>query len=133
MDELISRMALAWERGDAGAYGECFTEDATYVTYIGTLYRGRSEIARSHQALFTKFLAGTKLAWEIVSVQELSADVTVVLTRGDVYRSKRPAKLKKVQTYVFVRGLCVSFQNTQRKPLMESVSFKFAPETVPAS
>ncbi|MEW2383530.1 hypothetical protein AB0873_15760 [Micromonospora sp. NPDC047707] len=42
-----------------------------------------------------------------------------------------------MQTYVLVRTAdggwrIAAFQNTKRKPLMEAVSFRFAPDLVPA-
>ena len=61
-------------------------------------------------------------------------------TRGDVYKGKRPAdrKLSKAQTYTAVRGndgewLTAAFQNTKRKSLMERISLKFAPKSIPAA
>lgn len=41
---LLSSLVDTWNNGDGAAYGALFTEDATYVTYIGTLYRGGQEI-----------------------------------------------------------------------------------------
>ena len=138
MIEVLERMADAWARGDGGAYGACFTEDASYVTFVGTVYRGRADIARSHQALFGKFLKGTRLSYEIVEVRPIGADAALVITRGDVQKGRRPESLRKVQTYTMVRQadgqwLCAAFQNTQRRALMEALSFWFAPETAPAS
>lgn len=37
---VLTDLVRAWERHDADAYGALFTEDATYITYIGTFYRG---------------------------------------------------------------------------------------------
>jgi len=132
---VIDSLADAWARGDADAYGAHFTEDATYVTFVGTLYRGRQDIADSHRALFTKFLAGTRLAYEVFDVRFLGQDVAVLTTRGDTHKGEYPKKLTKVQTYTLVREgdrwLVAAFHNTQRKALMERVSFRFAPETRP--
>ena len=79
--EVIERSRLAWERGDGAAYGECFTSDATDVTFVGTAYRGGAEIGRAHQALFDSFLAGTRLTLEVVEIRRYGADAAVVLTR----------------------------------------------------
>jgi uncharacterized protein (TIGR02246 family) len=132
---VLDSLADAWGRGDADAYGAHFTEDATYVTFVGTKYSGRDDIAGSHRVLFEKFLKGTKLAHEILDVRFLGADVAVVTSRGDTYTGAAPKKLSKVQTYTLVRDgggwLVAAFQNTQRKPLLERVSFAFAPETKP--
>jgi len=133
--EVIDSLADAWARGDADAYGAHFTEDATYITFVGTLYQGRDDIADSHRALFAKFLQGTRLAHEVVDVRFLGQDAAVLTTRGDTYKGAHPKKLTKVQTYTLVREgdrwLIAAFHNTQRKSLMESISFRFAPETKP--
>ncbi|MGW1349540.1 SgcJ/EcaC family oxidoreductase [Streptomyces sp. NPDC002409] len=45
---LLDRARAAWNRGDGTAYGDCFTDDATDVTFTGTVYRGGQEIGRAH-------------------------------------------------------------------------------------
>jgi uncharacterized protein (TIGR02246 family) len=138
---LIRQTVAAWNAGDAAAYGACFTADATYVTWVGTRYQGREEIARSHAALFRSFLKGTGLADEIVAVRFIGPDAAIVSSNGDVIKGgKRPedVKLTKAQTYTIVREAdgawrIAAFHNTKRKALMEQISFKFAPETAPAA
>jgi uncharacterized protein (TIGR02246 family) len=132
---VIDSLADAWARGDADAYGAHFTQDATYVTFVGTLYRGRQDITDSHRALFAKFLKGTTLAHEVLDVRLLGTDAAVLTSRGDTVKGTQAKKLTKVQTYTLVREgdrwLVAAFHNTQRKALMESISFRFAPETRP--
>ncbi|GAA3439306.1 SgcJ/EcaC family oxidoreductase [Kutzneria kofuensis] len=79
---VIDSLADAWARGDADAYGAHFTEDATYVTFVGTCYQGRQDIADSHRALFAKFLKGTKLAHEVLDLRFLGSDAAVLTTRA---------------------------------------------------
>jgi uncharacterized protein (TIGR02246 family) len=134
--EVIEQSRLAWGRGDGAAYGACFTADATDVTFVGTVYRGGTEIGRAHQALFDSFLAGTRLSLEIVDVRRYGTDTAVVLTRGDVAKGT-PRRLGKLATYTVVRDgdgrwRIAAVQKTQRKPLMEAISFLFKPETRPA-
>ncbi|MET8999726.1 SgcJ/EcaC family oxidoreductase [Amycolatopsis sp. NPDC004169] len=132
---VLDSLADAWNRGDADAYGAHFTEDATYVTFVGTRYSGRDDVVSSHRVLFEKFLKGTKLAHEFLDVRFLGADVAIVSTNGDTYKGEAPKKLSKVQTYTLLRDggrwLVAAFHNTQRKPLVERISFAFAPETKP--
>ncbi|WP_371615416.1 SgcJ/EcaC family oxidoreductase [Streptomyces sp. NBC_00454] len=135
---VLSRLVTAWESHDAEAYGELFTEDATYITYVGTFYRGRRDIVESHRTLFAGFLKGTRLADEILDIRFHGPGVAVVNGRGDTYKGKRPQKLRKIQTYTLVREedgqwRIAAFQNTKRKPLMEAVSYRFAPGLVPAA
>ncbi|WP_194819971.1 SgcJ/EcaC family oxidoreductase [Nocardia sp. XZ_19_385] len=133
---VLNGLIAAWDRNDAEAYGALFTEDASYVSFVGTVYQGRRDIVQSHRALFAKFLEGSKLADEVLDIRFYGTDVAVVNGRGDTYKGKRPQKLSKVQTYLLVRDaggrwLVAAFQNTQRKPVMEKISFMFAPDTVP--
>lgn len=141
---VLNRLVSAWEHHDAEAYGELFTEDATYITYVGTFYQGRRDIVESHRTLFAGFLKGTRLADEILDVRFYGPGAAVVNGRGDTYKGKRPEKLGKIQTYTLVRDTdadadadgqwrIAAFQNTKRKPLMEAVSYRFAPGLVPAA
>ena len=56
-------------------------------------------------------------------------------TSGDTSKGAQPGKLSKVQTYTLVRDggrwLVAAFHNTERKPLLERISFAFAPDTKP--
>ncbi|WP_328298121.1 SgcJ/EcaC family oxidoreductase [Streptomyces sp. NBC_00435] len=139
---VLNRLVAAWEEHDAEAYGELFTEDATYITYVGTFYRGRRDIVESHRTLFAGFLKGTRLADEILDIRFYGPGTAVVNGRGDTYKGRRPEKLSKIQTYTLVRDAAAgadgqwriaAFQNTKRKPLMEAVSHRFAPGLVPAA
>ncbi|MFD3595298.1 SgcJ/EcaC family oxidoreductase [Nocardia sp. NPDC058640] len=136
--DVIATLVDAWRRNDADAYGAAFTEDATYVTFVGTYYRGRTDIVDSHRTLFAKYLKHTQLADEILDIRFLCPDTAVVTGRGDSYKGTRPTKLTKVQTYTLVRETTgdwrvAAFQNTKRKPLMEAISFKTAPDLIPAA
>jgi uncharacterized protein (TIGR02246 family) len=135
---VITALLDAWARHDADAYAALFTEDATYITFVGTRYQGRREIAESHRALWANFLKGTRLADQILDVRFYEPDTTVVTSRGDTYKGQRPKKLMKVQTYILVRESdghwrIAAFQNTKRKPLFEAIMFRSTPETRPTS
>ncbi|MFB7591916.1 SgcJ/EcaC family oxidoreductase [Streptomyces sp. NPDC056169] len=138
---LLERGAAAWAYGDGTAYGACFTEDATDVTYVGTVYHGGEEIGRAHQALFDSFLKGTRLILDITDLRFCGTDAAVVVTRGDVRKGgtlEQDGKQGKLATYTVVREAdgrwrIAAVQKTQRKPLMEAVSFRFQPATRPAA
>ncbi|MFI5536389.1 SgcJ/EcaC family oxidoreductase [Nocardia sp. NPDC051900] len=134
---LIERSRQAWDRGDGAAYGACFTDDATDITYVGTVYHGGAEIGRAHQALFDSFLKGMRLTVDIVEIRCYGPDAAVVVTRGESSK-RRPGKLGKLATYTVVRDTdgqwrIAAVQKTQRKPLMEAVSFLTQPATRPAA
>ncbi|MFC4909103.1 SgcJ/EcaC family oxidoreductase [Actinomadura gamaensis] len=138
ISSVLDRLTAAWDAGNGAAYGAEFTADATYITYVGTLYQGADEIGHAHQVLFDSFLKGTRLASETLSVRMTGPDSALVITRGATYKGDdRPAKLDKVQTYAMVREggawKVAAFQNTKRKPLMEAISFKFQPASKPAA
>jgi len=86
--------------------------------------------------LFDSFLKGTRLASEILGIRFHGAETAVVTTRGDTYKNK-PGKLRKLQTFTIVRTngewRIAAFQNTMHKRLMEALSFRFRPDSRPAS
>lgn len=130
---VLRRLEEAWERGDGTAYGAEFTPDASYVTFVGTRYRGAEEIGRSHDVMFASFLKGTRLVTQELELTFPGPDVAVVVTRGDNVRGAQvPRQLPKVQTYTLVRDdadtwRIVSFQNTRRRGLVEAISFRLQP------
>ncbi|MEV7235764.1 SgcJ/EcaC family oxidoreductase [Streptomyces sp. NPDC051020] len=137
MRPVLDRLTVAWNAGDGAAYGAEFTADATYITYVGTLYTGGAEIGTAHQALFDGFLKGTRLASEIVSMRLTGPDAALVVTRGAVHKG-RPGRLDKIQTYALARRAdgdwkIAAFQNTRNKALMEALSFRLQPATRPAA
>ncbi|MEV5652758.1 SgcJ/EcaC family oxidoreductase [Nocardia sp. NPDC052254] len=134
---LIQRSQDAWARGDGAAYGACFTDDATDVTYTGTVYHGGAEIGRGHQALFDSFLKGTGLTIEIIEIRHYGSDTAVVVTRGESAKGK-PARLGKLATYTVIRDgagqwRIAAVQKTQRKRWMEALTFRLQPATRPAA
>ncbi|MFI8459517.1 SgcJ/EcaC family oxidoreductase [Kitasatospora sp. NPDC085464] len=136
---MLHRGAAAWAAGDGAAYGACFTADATDVTYAGTLYHGGTEIGRAHRALCDSFLKGTRLDIDLVDLRFYGGDTAVAVTRGDVRKSSaKPGRLGKLATYTLVREAdgqwrIAAVQKTQRKPLLEALSFRFRPDTRPAA
>lgn len=136
---LLDRLTAAWAAMDADAFGAVFTEDATYTSYIGTHYQGRTDIVEGHRAGFASFLKGTKLADSYLDIRFYGPDTAVVTSRGDTYDGARKsaAELSKVQTYTVVRQhgdwRIAAFQNTKRQNVMERISFLWAPGTKPAA
>lgn len=135
IQELLERLATHWNAGDAAAYGEDFTEDASYVTFVGTVYRGRADLVAGHDALFGKYLKGSRMFSELVEVRTYGERTAVAVTRGDVGK-RRPARLSKVQTFTLVREddgrwRVAAFHNTKRARLLEAISFRLLPRSAP--
>ncbi|GAA3089533.1 SgcJ/EcaC family oxidoreductase [Nonomuraea salmonea] len=58
---LLTRLADAWNAGDATAYAALFTEDADYITFDGTHTEGRAAIEAAHRWLFDGPLKGSTM------------------------------------------------------------------------
>ncbi|MEV1006567.1 SgcJ/EcaC family oxidoreductase [Streptomyces sp. NPDC049881] len=122
VEDALDRIAAAWDGGDAAAYAREFTEDASYVIYLGRAYRGRAEIERAHVPVFGKWQKGSRMGYRVLGVRPVGPSAAVVLTEGGVGRPGR-VRLDKVQTYAMVRGAdgrwrCAAFQNTRRNRLL---------------
>ncbi len=136
--DTLHSLAEAWGVGDATSYGEHFTADATYTTYVGTHYQGRRDITEAHRALFGGFLKDTRLADSFLGIRFYGPDTAVVTSRGDTYtgKPKKAAELSKTQSYTLVRQndrswRIAAFHNTQRQSVMERISFLWDPSTRP--
>lgn len=133
----MTGLVAAWDENDAVAYGDWFTADAIYTTWVGTHYVGRDDIVRSHRALFTGPLAGTRLAARYLSLRFLTEEVAVLVSRGDTYKDEVPDSLAKIQSYTLVRQddawRIAAFHNTERGKIMERIQFLWTPETRPAA
>lgn len=120
---LMQRLYEAWGEGDADAFAALFTEDADYVTFDGSLSKGRQSIADIHRPLFEGFMKGSRLAGQVTTVRFLAPDVALVHSKGAVLRKsqRRPSRRAlSVQTNVVVkqgdRWLITAFQNTRYRP-----------------
>ena len=101
--------------GDARAYAAKFTDDATYVIFLGEVLLGREEIERNHIEVFARWRKGKKMAVKAIEVHSLGADVGSVLTVGGI-GTEAVIPYDKIQTFTLVRRgavwLCAAFQNT---------------------
>jgi uncharacterized protein (TIGR02246 family) len=61
VEDALTRLAATWNDGDATAYADLFTPDATYVVFDGTVVRGRAAIEDGHRALFAGPLRGFRM------------------------------------------------------------------------
>lgn len=116
IEECLERIRLAWNAGDARAYAEAFTEDATYVIFLGEPLLGREAIERNHIDVLTKWRKGTQMAIKAISAKSLGGDVASILTIGGLGGDDN-ILYDKLQTFTFVRRdgrwMCAAFQNTE--------------------
>lgn len=93
----------AWDAGDADAFGALFTDDATYVIFLGDALVGRAEITENHREVFTRWQRGTRMDVRIESVRQLAPTVLSVLTVGGIGHDPDHIAIDKLQTFVLVR------------------------------
>ena len=114
-DAFLEKLRIAWDASDAGAYGALFTEDATYVIFIGEALIGREEIERNHVDVFARWQRDSKMAVKAIAIRPLTAEVCSVLTIGGI-GEHHPTAYDKLQTFTLVQRagswLCAAFQNT---------------------
>lgn len=120
IDALFTAMRDAWRRGDAAAYAELFTPEASYVIFAGGISLGRTAIRRDHEPVFMKFQKGSRMEMRVLDIAEIAPGVVRVVAEGGVGTGRRVA-LDKVQTFVLVRRdegwRCAAFQNTRKNRL----------------
>jgi uncharacterized protein (TIGR02246 family) len=114
---LLDALRQSWDAGDAEAYAQLFTEDATYVIYTGVAYCGRTAIRDSHAPVFSRWQKGSRMAMRVLRWHRVSDDVVVVLTEGSV-GTGRTLPYDKLQTCTMRRTpqgwRCAAFQNTRK-------------------
>lgn len=122
VEACLERIRSAWDRGDAHAYAGEFTEDATYVIFLGEALRCRAEIAATHVDVFGKWQRGTKMAVKPLSIRSIGKDTVSILTIGGLGDAE-PIRFDKLQTFTFVRRngrwMCSAFQNTKMSARVE--------------
>lgn len=116
IEHLLAKMTDAWNAGDASAYAEVFTVDAQYISWLGTIDKGRAAIAATHDFLFTGPLKGVPMAGASeLDIRYLTPDVALVTADGG---KPEHAPVASVVTLVAVRQddrwLFTSFQNTRK-------------------
>jgi uncharacterized protein (TIGR02246 family) len=125
---LVRAQYEAWARGDADAFGATFTDDADYIAFDGTHFKGRQQIAECHRELFGGLLRGTKLVAETLVVRLLAPTVALVHATGAAMNSKQeriPRSKLSVNTSIAVKvddaWLFAAFQNTRFRPWKETL------------
>ena len=124
---LYVAMMEGWNRGSGDAFAAPFADEADFIAFDGTRFRGRDDLVRFHDPLFKTHLKGTRLVGDVTDVRFLGTDVAVVHAHGGtVPRGKREAAPERdsVQTLVAVkrdgRWKFVAFQNTRVRPIGKS-------------
>jgi uncharacterized protein (TIGR02246 family) len=116
VEDCLDRIRTAWNAGDARAFAHSFTEDATYVIFLGEALMGRHEIESNHVEVLAKWQKGTQMAIRMLRRTSLGEDSAVLLTAGGI-GTGASVPYDKLQTFTMVRQegrwLCAAFQNTK--------------------
>lgn len=129
---LIDQQVAGWAAGDPEAYAGVFTQDADYVTFLGSHYKGREAIAASYVPLFRKLLKGTRLQINVSQVRFLTPDVALIHATAAVVKKPRQRNRRnaRVNTSVAVRTdgrwLLAASHNTTHRRLAEALIAKFS-------
>jgi len=128
IEAFLERIVSTWNAGDANAYAEEFTEDATYVVFMGLVLRGRASIRAEHVPVFSTYQRGSRMTIRVLDVRTPAPDIAIVVTTGGIGTGRRLPE-DKVQTFTLVlhdgRWRCAAFQNTKRQRVMLRVHALF--------
>ena len=115
----------AWNKHDAKAYANLFTEDGDCVNIVGWWWKGRHEIEQKLSAAYKFVFAQSVLKINDVDVRFLSDDIAVAHVHWTLTGAKTPGAIPKpqvgLQTHVLQkqadgRWLIAVFQNTNSIP-----------------
>ncbi len=76
-NNITTQFAEAWNRHDASALAQLFSNDARFVNVVGMFWKGRTEIELAHAATFKSIFANSRLTILEVEDQMVSNCVTV--------------------------------------------------------
>ena len=120
----LERIRLAWNAGDANAFAMEFTDDATYIIFLGEPLLGREQIRSTHVDVLGKWQKGTQMVIKIISGRSLNPDTVSVLTAGGIGTSQ-DIPYDKLQTFTIIRRdgrwMCTAFQNTEMSPRTKGI------------
>ena len=122
--EVQQQQATAWNRHDAAAYANLFTEDGDVVNVVGWWWKGRSEIETKLSAAFALIFKESKLTITDVQVKFLTAEIAIAHVRWTMEGAKTPPNIPEprqgIQLQILTKQsgkwLIASFQNTNSLP-----------------
>jgi uncharacterized protein (TIGR02246 family) len=84
IEEILSRQTESWDRKDAAAWAQDFTESATFINVRGDLLRGRAAIEAIHQVIFSGAYKNSPCSTTVDSVLYPAPNVAMVDTTNEV-------------------------------------------------
>jgi uncharacterized protein (TIGR02246 family) len=124
--ELEKKQQDAWNRHDAKAYANLFSEDGDCVNVVGWWWKGRAEIEKKLTAAYAFVFRESVLTVTDVDVKFPAPEMAIVHVRWSMVGARTPEALPKpqqgIQTQLLQKQkgkwLIVAFQNTNALPEM---------------
>jgi uncharacterized protein (TIGR02246 family) len=118
--DLQERQQDAWNRHDAKAYADLFTEDGEVVNVVGWWWKGRAEIDRKLAEAYKFVFRESRLSIDEIHVRFLTHEIAVAHVLWSISGAKTPPGIpeprKGIQIQVLQKRdgkwLIASFQNT---------------------
>lgn len=122
--ELQARQADAWNRHDATAYANLFTEDGEVVNVVGWWWKGRSQIESRLTDAFAFVFRDSRLTIADVQTRYLAPDLAVAHVLWTMSGAKTPTGIPEPREGIQIevlkkingKWLIYSFQNTNSVP-----------------
>ena len=123
---LEGRQPEAWNKHDAKAYANLFTENGDCVNIVGWWWKGRAEIEKKLTDAYVYVFQESTLTITNVDIRFLTSDVAVVHVRWTMTGARTPTGLpvpqQGIQTHLLQKQsgkwLIAAFQNTNSLPEM---------------
>jgi uncharacterized protein (TIGR02246 family) len=90
IQDVVARLAAAWNDQDWAGFSEFFAEDADYVTGAGVRISGRAHIRAHLSSLSEGSPPPDKVALKIDSVKLLASDFALVLCSWQTVGNRQP-------------------------------------------
>ena len=81
---ILDDQASAWNRGDATAWAEAFSDDADFVNVLGHAFTGRASIREQHARIFAGPYLGSKTAVSVRKLSQVSPEIALLETVHEV-------------------------------------------------
>ncbi|MBD2700536.1 SgcJ/EcaC family oxidoreductase [Spirosoma sp. BT702] len=109
IQQVFDKLAVAWNAGDAEAFGQCLTDDCDYVTFAGQHIKGQQENVKIHNELFHSWaLRGSTMhtGSSAPTIAFLSDTVALMHSTGTIklrFQKKPPLDRLSIQTTVLIK------------------------------
>jgi uncharacterized protein (TIGR02246 family) len=112
----VKELEAGWNAKNAARYASVFAEDADFVVINGMYVKGRAEIEKSHQNIFTTIFKDTNVTLDFKQIRFLRPDVAVVHLTGRRDGPTEELKQGAIVTLVMTKEKdgwkIAAFQNT---------------------